>query len=89
MSIRSVQQSFQTLNIRRSSVISVTRDRSRRRITARSAKSSTKESTVEEYLLECVHRLRFCLSFERSVQKKSSKSISGGRETKISKERNP
>ena len=59
MSTRSARQIFQTLKLRRSSVISVTRDRSGWRITARSAKSSTKESIVEEYLLEGVHRLRF------------------------------
>jgi hypothetical protein len=40
-------------------VISVTRDRSGWRTVARSAKSSTKESTVEEDLLQGVHRSRF------------------------------
>jgi hypothetical protein len=40
-------------------VISVMRDRSSWRIVARSENSSTGESTVEEDLLQGVHRSRF------------------------------
>jgi hypothetical protein len=50
-------------------VISVMRDRSGWRTVARSVKLSTGESTVEEDLLQGVHRSIFQLSVEESVQR--------------------
>jgi hypothetical protein len=44
---------------------------------------------VEEDLLQGVHRSRFRLSFEGSVQRKSSKLSSRERVVEISKERDP
>jgi hypothetical protein len=48
-------------------MILVMRDRSMWRTIARGEKSSTEESTVEEDLLQGVHRLRFRLSVEGGV----------------------
>jgi hypothetical protein len=46
-------------------VILVTRDRSDWKIIARSEKSSTEESIVEEYMLQGVHRSRYLTKCRR------------------------
>lgn len=65
-------------------MILVTEERSCWRTVARSAKSSTKKLSVEENLLQGVHRSRFRLSVEEGVlrnKRMSKKLSSGGRAT--------
>jgi hypothetical protein len=66
-SARNEGQSFQTQKLKRSSMTSIMRDRSIWRIVTRNANSSIGELTMEEDMLQGVHRSIFRLSVEKGA----------------------